>query len=140
MVFSAAIENKKPLVFWSDNGKENIAQSVHDFLSQNEIDHIRIVPGNPQSNGKIERFWPTIDNCLKGATTWEDVYERIRNRINDYNNNPHLGLPMHEFKMHHKTPEQVFSDRTLQAIDLDSTFIQIDNNQYSLRSFISHRK
>lgn len=55
-VFEEAISNvgRPPLIFWSDNGQENIGSDIKTFLKNNQIFQVRTIPGNPQSNGKIK--------------------------------------------------------------------------------------
>lgn len=117
----------KPLIFWSDNGLENVAHLMKEFLRQENIEQVTTIPGNPQSNGKIEKFWSTLDRNLHGIMEWTSVYACIEKYVYDYNFNiPHTGLGKGKDGLM-LTPAEVFYDRELSAVNLESTNIQIDN-------------
>ena len=81
-VFKKTIETNgvKPLAYWCDNGTENIAKEVKNYLSENEIYQILTIPGNPQSNGKIERFWLGLDKRIKDPTTIGQIERAIEKK------------------------------------------------------------
>lgn len=54
-----------PCIMWTDNGGENKGQIMLDFLKENRIYPAFITPGNPQQNGKIERFWQKLEDCTQ---------------------------------------------------------------------------
>ena len=127
--FTKAIlsKNRKPIAYWSDNGTENIAETVQTFLKMNNIYHIRTLPGNPQSNGKIERFWPKLEEILKGCEGWGSIELEIEKYINDYNNRiPHLGLKK-DSRGIIPCPSDVYFDESLRAESLENTNVIIDN-------------
>ena len=138
-VFEEAIvyAGRTPLVFWSDNGKENIGKETKEFLNQNNIHQVLTIPGNPQSNGKIEKFWPGMEKRISKLSNWPSIYKAIEKYVNDYNFSiPHMGLEK-DSKGFNKCPVEVFSDETLQADDIDSTNISIDDKGHiSLAEFI----
>ena len=128
-VFIKTIErlNAKPLAFWSDNGKENTAKENKDFFKKENIEHILIIPGNPQSNGKIEKFWAPMDKKVKKYVTWDTLLPQIDKYIINYNDNiPHLGLEKGNDGFN-KCPVDVFNDPSLKASDLNTTKIFIDS-------------
>ena len=67
-----------PLVYWSDNGGENIGPEIRVIFNRHKIQLIRTLPANPQSNGKIERWWQGVEARIKGAQSWEEVAARIK--------------------------------------------------------------
>ena len=66
------------------------------------------LPGNQQSNGKIEKFWCAIDKHIK-LIPHSDL-EKDSNGFNKY-------------------PSEIFVDESLRAVDMDSTFISIDQKE-----------
>ena len=65
-VFNKAIENYgRPLCYFSDNGKENVGSPMKAFLHHFEIRHITTIPGNPEANGKIEKFWLPLEKRFR---------------------------------------------------------------------------
>jgi hypothetical protein len=84
----------------SDNGREFLG-SFQDTLREFQVTWIHTKPYNPESNGKIERFWQTL---AKNYTR----LERIEEFVYEYNRVPHASLkntgsrPM--------TPLEVFED------------------------------
>jgi transposase InsO family protein len=76
--------NIQPYAIWSDNGTE--FRGVFDHLLQERgIIHVRTEPYNPEQNGKIERFWRTLEMA-------KDM-SHVGQLIEEYNNTPHFGLP-----------------------------------------------
>ena len=141
-VFSDTINTNgvKPLAFWSDNGLENVAAEMKAFLSDNNIYQILTVPGNPQSNGKIERFWPELEKRINGITSWTKIHQAIDSFIEEYNYViPHMALDKDEDGFN-KRPADVYLDESLQATDIYNTRIKIDNKpSISLAEFIKIR-
>ena len=50
-----------PFLYWSDNGLVNTTKEMKKMLEDYGIVLIKTIPGNPQANGKIERFWPEFE-------------------------------------------------------------------------------
>ena len=75
-----------PFIYWSDNGGENIADDMQAFLAENDIFHIRTAPRQPQSNGKIERFWSKLQKFIQYSNDWDEVEQRVALYIHYYNN------------------------------------------------------
>jgi hypothetical protein len=73
-----------PYAVWSDNGTE-FKGDFETFLARQQIRHVRTKPYNPQQNGKIERFWPTIEK-------WDDDGD-LMVWIEGYNARPQMALP-----------------------------------------------
>ena len=69
-VFTEAIEKvgRSPLIYWSDNGLENLGPEMKGLYAEYDIRHIRTKPRTPRSNGKIERFWQGINKVVEGKT------------------------------------------------------------------------
>lgn len=142
-VMIEAIEkcNAKPLIYWSDNGLENTAKENKVFYAEQKIEHITTLPGNPQSNGKIEKFWSSMDKRVSKFQDWESLIPNIDKYINDYNTKiPHSGLEKGEDKCY-KCPIEVFTDKSLIATDIYSTNIKIDQKGIiPLSEFIKCRR
>ena len=85
----------------TDNGKEVALRgnvSRHPFermLSELGIKHRYTRPYRPQTNGKVERFWRTLDEDLIEGTTFDSL-EELREELMQclyYNTQrPHQGL------------------------------------------------
>ena len=124
-----------PLIFWSDNGTENVNKEMAEFLEQNNIFHVKTIPGNPQSNGKIEKFWPPLDKRLANKNSWQEVEETIQNYIDIYNYKiPHSGLE--KIGGFHAYPSEIFFNENYQKTTVDECKIKIDDKgDVTLRSF-----
>ena len=75
----------------SDNGSEfgqktSKSKQKHPFerlLMEMGIKHRYIKPYRPQTNGKVERFWKTIEeDVLQG--TWFESYEHLQKELTEY--------------------------------------------------------
>lgn len=88
----------------SDNGpefgkKESLSKVNHPFerlLMEMGIKHRYIRPYRPQTNGKIERFWKTIEEDLL-SETYFDSYEHLQTELTEYlyyynHERPHQGI------------------------------------------------
>ena len=88
----------------SDNGpefgrKETKAKQKHPFerlLIEMSIKHRYIRPYRPQTNGKIERFWKTIEEDVFEGTFFKD-YEHLQKELTEYiyyynHERPHQGI------------------------------------------------
>jgi transposase InsO family protein len=76
--------HQAPYAIWSDNGTEFRAE-FDTVLARLHICHLRTTPYNPQQNGKMERFWPTLERCPPGVPLFQ--------YINSYNQAVHTALP-----------------------------------------------
>lgn len=88
----------------SDNGpefgkKESAGKQNHPFerlLIEMDIKHRYIRPYRPQTNGKIERFWKTIEEDLFSETCF-DSFEHLQQELTEYlyyynHERPHQGI------------------------------------------------
>lgn len=88
----------------SDNGpefgkKESTSKENHPFerlLIEMGIQHRYIRPYRPQTNGKIERFWKTIEEDLLNETCF-DSFEHLQQELTEYlyyynHERPHQGI------------------------------------------------
>jgi putative transposase len=79
-------------------GKEQGKTQFQQTLEQNGINHIVGRPNHPQTNGKIERLFQTLQNKL-------DQFESMHECIHWYNNlKPHKSLRLNEAE----TPQEAF--------------------------------
>lgn len=70
-----------PCMMWTDNGGENKGQFMLNFLKENKIYPVFTMPGNPQQNGKIERFWQKLEDntrCKEDIPNYIYQYNMIR--------------------------------------------------------------
>jgi transposase InsO family protein len=70
----------------SDNGAEFAGDQDHPFeamLAELGIRHRRTRPYRPQTNGKIERFWRTLDQDVIEGATFDDL-NHFANELFDY--------------------------------------------------------
>ena len=127
-----------PLLYWCDNGGENTADLIKHFLLKNQIHLVTTLPGNPESNGKIERFWRFVDTYIesKNPKSWDEFEIFLKLGIDNYNNIiPHFGLAKQG--KWHPTPAQVFSNEKLKAFTIDESHIIIDNkDKIPLKDFL----
>ena len=66
-----------------DNGGEFVENPFQSVLSANGIEEFRTHLYTPQQNGKIERFWSTIERARGAGFKWS--LEKIHETINEYN-------------------------------------------------------
>ena len=74
----------------SDNGPQFIARDFKDFIRLCQMSHVRISPGYPQSNGKIERWHKTVKgDCIRPQTplSLPDARRVVKNFVTHYNEN-----------------------------------------------------
>jgi transposase InsO family protein len=105
-----------PYAVWSDNGTE-FHGDFDDILTRANILHIRTRPYNPQQNGKMERFWPTLERCPAGVP--------IAQYIEDYNNAIHTALPRNpaiQDVFVHQTPNQAYQSLPRWTAGVDPTW------------------
>ena len=72
----------------SDNGPQFIANDFKAFIRLCQMTHVRISPGYPQSNGKIERWHKTVKgDCIRPKTplSLEDARRIVRDFVQHYN-------------------------------------------------------
>jgi len=80
--------NAKPRVI-SDNGPQFISKDLKEFIRMAGMTHVRTSPFYPQSNGKIERWHPSLKGeCIRPGTplSLEDARRLVTQFIEHYNN------------------------------------------------------
>ena len=78
----------KPRII-SDNGPQFIAKDFKEFIRLCGMTHVRISPGYPQSNGKLERWHKTVKgDCIRPGTplSVEDARRLVADFVAYYNN------------------------------------------------------
>ena len=73
-------DNPKPHQIVIDNGKEFIGKEFQEVLKSKGIKEPRIHVGEPEENGKIERFWGTLERTLIDRSKLQefvDEYNKI---------------------------------------------------------------
>ena len=87
---------KKPKLLLPDNGGEFKNSTMRTFLQNKGINRIFTIPGNPQSNGLIERLNGTVKRRLnRSAMARGDInMEDIRKTVSNYNNTVHSTIGM----------------------------------------------
>ena len=77
----------------TDNAKAYVrSRTFQDMLTNNGIDHIRIRPGRPQTNGKVERFNRTLLEEFAYDRPWMSNSDRVNGLpiwLRDYNYQRH---------------------------------------------------
>jgi putative transposase len=81
----------KPRII-SDNGPQFIAKDFKEFIRVSGMSHVRISPGYPQSNGKIERYHRTIKSgaIRQAAPATLDEARAVVERFVTYYNDKRL--------------------------------------------------
>lgn len=73
-----------PKMLTIDNGGEFTGNPFQTVLQVCGIEDYRTHPYTPEENGKIERFWLTIERAKGPQTPWS--VQKIKDIINEYNN------------------------------------------------------
>lgn len=88
----------KPAMIRSDNGREFIATTLLNWLTEQGVTPIQIEKASPQQNGYVERFNGSMRDELLNRETFGSLTEArvmIGNWVEFYNNErPHSGLGM----------------------------------------------
>eukprot|EP00833_Pecoramyces_ruminatium_P017169 jgi/Orpsp1_1/1191201/evm.model.d7180000084092.1 len=108
--------NYKIKAFKSDNGTEYVNSKFINYLKDNGIKFIHIVPGYPQQNGRAERLNQTLNNCCKTLLnsanlplSFWDFGILCACRL--YNLNPHQGI-------NNRIPDEVFFNKPVDITHL----------------------
>ena len=119
-----------------DNGSENIADITKQFCTEHGIVHCTTIPGNPQSNGKIEAWWRPLEKRLSSVTSWDEIFNEIADYILIYNTKlPHFSLE--KINVFHSYPIEIFFNPDLQYSSIDETTINIDGRgEVSLKKLL----
>lgn len=96
--------NSKPFSIWTDNGGEFKAE-FNGLMMRSNIKHVWTEPGNPQQNGKVERFWQSAEKCKNKA--------ELKKWIKEYNNLPHFSLQKVVVlqRQTYQTPNEAFDSK-----------------------------
>lgn len=81
------VSQAKPRII-SDNGPQFVAKDFKDFIRLCGMTHVRISPGYPQSNGKLERWHQTIKGeCIRPGTplSLEEARRLVAEFVTYYN-------------------------------------------------------
>jgi transposase InsO family protein len=99
--------NAKPRII-SDNGPQFIAKDFKEFIRIAGMSHVRISPGYPQSNGKIERWHKTLkSDAVRPASpqTLEEAQRVVSTFVEHYNS-----VRLHS-ALGYVTPNDVLANR-----------------------------
>ncbi len=72
----------------SDNGPQFISRDFKEYIRICGMQHVRISPGYPQSNGKIERWHQSLKKeCIRPKTplSLDDAHQAVSEFVNYYN-------------------------------------------------------
>lgn len=91
----------------SDNGSCYISQELEEYISDNEMNHVRGRPMHPQTQGKIERYHRSLKNIIKLDNYYMpgELEQKIKEFVEYYNNHRY-----HE-SLDNLTPADVFLGR-----------------------------
>jgi transposase InsO family protein len=67
-----------PCVLGSDNGGEFTGAAFTSVLQQFGVFHWRTTPDTPEQNGKMERFWGTLESARRGGFSEELIADIVR--------------------------------------------------------------
>ena len=73
----------RPKMLTIDNGGEFVGNPFQSVLNANGIEEFRSHLYTPQQNGKIERFWATIERARGAGFNWN--LKNLQETINEYN-------------------------------------------------------
>jgi transposase InsO family protein len=83
LVFANLLEELKPKVLTSDNGGEFIGHEFQTVLKAKNVKHWKTDPHTPQQNGKMERWWKTLEGARGSdyslSSVWKivDLYNNV---------------------------------------------------------------
>ncbi len=88
-----------PTVLRTDNGPEFIAGALAAWCEEHEVRHVRITPGRPMENGRIERFNRTVREDVLDFwrfASFRDLNAHLTAWQRDYDtSHPHTALSGH---------------------------------------------
>ncbi|XP_055590802.1 uncharacterized protein K02A2.6-like [Uranotaenia lowii] len=77
-----------PSTIVSDNGSQFILKQFENFCGRNGIQHLRISPYHPQSNGQAERFVDSLKRSLLKINDWQNIHESLQTFLQVYRSTP----------------------------------------------------
>ncbi|XP_055613296.1 uncharacterized protein K02A2.6-like [Uranotaenia lowii] len=77
-----------PSTIVSDNGTQFISKQFKNFCGKNGIQHLRISPYHPQSNGQAERFVDSLKRSLMKINDWQNIHESLQTFLQVYRSTP----------------------------------------------------
>lgn len=98
-----------PNVIVSDNGTQFTSEQFAVLCRKNGIQHFRISPYHPQSNGQAERFVDTLKRSLRKINEGEDISETLQTFLQVYRTTPSRVL-------NGKTPSQQMLGRNMRTV------------------------
>jgi len=135
----------KPLELMSDNDTafyhwaQGVINQFQKLLKDNGINHLRTRVNSPETNGKIERFWRTLEEellCRELFTSIKDAQARLNAYVTNYNEHRlHKGIQ-------YQTPACIylgreFTDRGFENIwGLEHISKWLNKNLYALTEAI----
>ena len=73
----------------TDNGPQFVSEEFQEFTRSNEIQHIKIAPYHPRSNGMAERFVQTFKTAMrKMVNEGGDINQKLANFLLVYRKTP----------------------------------------------------
>ena len=78
-----------PSMLVSDNGPPFSSTEFHHFVSRNGINHRRVPPYHPSSNGLAENMIKTAKQTLNKASKGDSIEAKISKFLASYRNTPH---------------------------------------------------
>jgi transposase InsO family protein len=102
-----------PDALYLDNGSTYRGEALATACQRLGILLLHPKPYDPQSRGKIERFWRTLREGLlvfcKGEMSLEELNKRLRTFVEHYHTAPHAGLlgrsPRSAYRAHQRTDD-----------------------------------
>ncbi|XP_062710659.1 uncharacterized protein K02A2.6-like [Aedes albopictus] len=98
-----------PITIVSDNGTQFSSVQFAEFCKKNGIQHLRISPYHPQSNGQAERFVETLKTALLKINEGEKISESLQIFLQAYRTTPSRTL-------NGKTPSQLMIGRNMRTV------------------------
>ena len=77
-----------PLMLVSENGPPFSSTEFHHFVSRNEINHRRVPPYHPSSNGLVENMIKTVKQALNKASKGDSIEAKISKFLTSYRYTP----------------------------------------------------
>ncbi|XP_062713307.1 uncharacterized protein K02A2.6-like [Aedes albopictus] len=98
-----------PNVIVSDNGSQFTSEQFATFCRKNGVQHFRISPYHPQSNGQAERFVDTLKRSLRKINEGENISETLQTFLQVYRTTPSRVL-------NGRTPSQQMLGRNIKTV------------------------